>query len=191
MTGLILGLTALLTLTPGDTPQQPAATAPQQAARAARTVDVARHQAVNVRLELTITDHSNDGAPLKKSIMWVLADGFQSRVRSSGMVHNQEKSDNGPDGPPMVFTRALFEVQLNVDSMVRIMEGDRIRAEITVQYTPGIAGAIAPSGTVKPSPLNQSATVILTSGKPLIITQAADPVSERKISLEVTATILR
>lgn len=148
-------------------------------------------QPVNVRFDLTITDHSSDGAPLKKSIMWVSADGFMSRVRSSGIVHQQEKSGNGPDGPPMVFTRPLFEVELNVDSMVRIMEGERIRAEITVQYTPGIAGSIAPIGTVKPSPLNQSATVLLTSGKPLVITQAADPVSDRKIEVQVTATILR
>lgn len=140
---------------------------------------------VNVRFDLTITDQTADGQPLKKSIMWVLADGFGSRVRSTGMVHSQLQTESGP------ITRQLFEVELNVDASVAVLDGDRMRSEIVIQYTPGIAGAMAPQGTVKPSPLNESVTVILTSGKPLVITQAADPVSDRKVTAEVTATILR
>ena len=34
-------------------------------------------------------------------------------------------------------------------------------------------------------------SVYLESGKPMMISQAADPTSDRKISVEVTATILR
>jgi hypothetical protein len=164
---------------------------PAAAQEAAEIRTLAGKKIVNVKFELTITDHTATGSPLKKSIMWVLADGFQSRVRSTGVVHQQEKSGNGPDGPPMVFTRPLFEVELNVDSAVQVLEADTLRAEFTIQYTPGIAGSIAPSGTVKPSPLNESVTVILRSGKPLVITQAADPVSDRKIDVQVTATIVR
>ena len=39
--------------------------------------------------------------------------------------------------------------------------------------------------------MNQSVTVVLDSGKPLVITQAADPVSDRKVTVEVKATLLR
>jgi hypothetical protein len=39
--------------------------------------------------------------------------------------------------------------------------------------------------------MNQSLTVILQSGKPLIVSQAADPVSDRKVVVEVKATILK
>jgi hypothetical protein len=39
--------------------------------------------------------------------------------------------------------------------------------------------------------MNQSVTVLLESGKPLVITQAADPVSDRKVTVEVKATVLR
>ena len=39
--------------------------------------------------------------------------------------------------------------------------------------------------------INERMTLILESGKPLVISQAADPTSDRKITVEVTATILR
>jgi hypothetical protein len=39
--------------------------------------------------------------------------------------------------------------------------------------------------------MNQSLTVVLQSGKPLMISQAADPVSDRKVNVEVKATILK
>jgi hypothetical protein len=34
-------------------------------------------------------------------------------------------------------------------------------------------------------------SVILESGKPMVVSQAADPTSDRKITVEVTATILK
>jgi hypothetical protein len=43
----------------------------------------------------------------------------------------------------------------------------------------------------RPAGINQSQTVILQSGKPLIVAQAADPVSDRKVIVEVKATILK
>jgi len=39
--------------------------------------------------------------------------------------------------------------------------------------------------------LHERLTVILESGKPTVISQEADPTSERKITVEVTATILK
>ena len=41
------------------------------------------------------------------------------------------------------------------------------------------------------SQLNERLSLVLESGKPMIVSQAADPVSDRKITVEVTATILR
>jgi hypothetical protein len=34
-------------------------------------------------------------------------------------------------------------------------------------------------------------TVVLHSGKPLIVAQAADPITDRKMTVEVVATILK
>ena len=38
---------------------------------------------------------------------------------------------------------------------------------------------------------NERLSVILESGKPMIVSQAADPTSDRKITVEITATILK
>jgi hypothetical protein len=43
----------------------------------------------------------------------------------------------------------------------------------------------------RPSGINQSQTVILQSGKPLVVSQAADPISDRKVLVEVKATVLK
>jgi uncharacterized protein YlzI (FlbEa/FlbD family) len=39
--------------------------------------------------------------------------------------------------------------------------------------------------------VNQSLTVLLENGKSLLVTQSADPVSDRKVTVEVKATIVR
>jgi hypothetical protein len=39
--------------------------------------------------------------------------------------------------------------------------------------------------------LDQSLTVALQSGLPLVVTQAADAVSDRKVTVEVKATVLK
>jgi hypothetical protein len=41
------------------------------------------------------------------------------------------------------------------------------------------------------SSLNQRVGIILEGGKPLVISQAADPISDRKITVEIRATILK
>jgi hypothetical protein len=41
------------------------------------------------------------------------------------------------------------------------------------------------------SPINEMLTVLLQCGKPLIVTQAADPSVDRKVAVEVTATVLK
>ena len=145
--------------------------------------------ATNVQLDITINDQTSAGQPLRKSIRLLLADQANGRVRSEGMVHRAVEQRVGPEKMETVL-QPLFNVQLNVDAHVELLAEDKLRAGITLEYTPGIAGAVAPANTNRPSPLNETVTVILTSGKPLIITQAADPVSDRKITVEVLATIL-
>jgi hypothetical protein len=39
--------------------------------------------------------------------------------------------------------------------------------------------------------LNERIVTILESGKPIVISQAADPTSDRRIGVEVRATILK
>jgi hypothetical protein len=69
------------------------------------------------------------------------------------------------------------------------MEG-QIQLEMTLNYVPP---GSPDKDAIKPRPtgINQSLTVALQSGKPLIVSQAADPISDRKVIVEVKATVLK
>jgi hypothetical protein len=69
--------------------------------------------------------------------------------------------------------------------------GGQIRLELTVVYSPMMLNSGADSAQTRPTELNQSLTVALQSGKPMVVSQAADPVTDRKIGVEVRATILK
>jgi hypothetical protein len=142
----------------------------------------------NIRLDVTISDQTVDGAPVKKSISLILANGGSGRVRSAGTMTEPLPPGDTPGRPAFFNNRT---VQLNLDAEVVIRGDNKIRTLLTLEYTPGGETPSPPPGTFTRSPLNQSVTVNLTSGQPLMITQAADPLSDRKVTVEVTATILR
>jgi hypothetical protein len=128
----------------------------------------------NVRLDLTVTDQSGGGQPIKKAISLLVAERGSGRVRSIGMAI--------PQGAPS------YSVQLNADAEIARIEGDRIRIHVTVEYSPA-----APETGVanRGSQLSQTVEVVLANGKPTLIVQAADPLTDRKVTLEATATIIR
>jgi hypothetical protein len=139
-------------------------------------------QPVNVKLDLTITDQLGPGEPAKKTISVIVADRAAGNIRSSG--------NN---------VRAV----LNVDATPQILSNGNIRVLLGLEYNPRQAGgsgpvAKGPKGETIPveeipggSSLNQRVTVVLEPGKPLVLSQAADPISDRKITVEVRATILK
>lgn len=153
-----------------------------QTAPAARTADVYRNQPMNVRLELTITDQSGGGQPEKKTITMLLADGFDGRVRSGNVLTDPA-------------TGSRYNVQLNADAQVILVADDKVRARITVEYSAAGTAVFASSDGSNffnpPTGLNETVTVILANGKPTVITQSADPATDRKVTLEATATIIR
>jgi hypothetical protein len=67
------------------------------------------------------------------------------------------------------------QVRLNVDARPQILPNGHVRLGLSLEYPT----------------LNQAVNMILDPGKPLVISQAADPTSDRKISVEVRATLLK
>lgn len=130
----------------------------------------------NVQVELTITDQSGAGAPEKKTVSMVVSSGSWGRIRSAGGVRIE------PGLPPI-------GVDLNVDARPLVSVEGPIQLELTIAYSP--LGPSAGDGKGKPPTVNQSLTVILQSGKPLVVSQAADPVGDRKIIVEAKATVLK
>jgi hypothetical protein len=132
----------------------------------------------NVQVELTLTDQLGTAAPEKKTVSMIVSSGNWGKIRSAGTVR--------PVGD------APFAVVLNVDARPFVSIEGPVQLELTVEYFPAPAPGDPREGP-KPRPMgvNQSQTVVLQSGKPLIISQAADPLIDRKVVVEVKATVLK
>lgn len=131
----------------------------------------------NVQIELTLTDQTGTGAPDKKTVSMVVSSGNWGKIRSAGTFL---RVGDAPVG-----------VEMNVDARPFVSTEGQIQLELTLNYVP--LGSTAPgkdSATARTG-LNQSLTVVLQTGKPLIISQSADPVSDRKVVVEVKATVLK
>ena len=132
----------------------------------------------NVQVELTITDQTGTAAPDKKTVSMVVSSGNWGKIRSAGNMQ--------PPG------QDHFVVDLNVDARPFVSVEGPIQLELTVAYAP-VASPGTASQPVRGQPVKvtQSLTVVLQSGKPLVISQAADPVTDRKVIVEVKATVLK
>lgn len=131
----------------------------------------------NVQVELTLTDQIGTGTPEKKTVSMIVSSGNWGKIRSAGSV--------------IQLGDAPYGVDLGVDARPFVSLEGQVQLELTLNYAPPKGGDDSRSPKQRPTGINQSQTVILTSGKPLIISQAADPLSDRKVIVEVKATILK
>jgi hypothetical protein len=131
----------------------------------------------NVQIELTISDQIGTQTPEKKTVTMIVASGSWGKVRSAGTVR-----------PP---NTAPFAVDINVDARPFVAVDGPVQLELTLVYSPPGGANNQDARMDKPTGINQSLTVVLQSGKPLVISQAADPVSDRKVVVEVKATVLK
>jgi len=137
---------------------------------------------VNVKLDLTITDQIGPGEPSKKTVSMIVADRAVGNIRS---IANTERAT------------------LNVDATPQIQQNGSVRLQLGLEYNPrqGSRGGEkqGPDGAIiNPVPrdnngssLNQRVTIVIEPNKPLILSQAADPLSDRKITVEVRVSILK
>jgi hypothetical protein len=155
--------------------------AQQPAAAAAKPEKPAPKPAVveglpnNIRVELTITDQAGPGEPAKRTVSMIVADRRAGSVRSGGQVQTSS---------------GRFDVTLNVDATPAILRDGLMRLELALEYAPRPGSDNASSGEGR-ARLNERLTLMVESGKPLAISQASDPTSDRKISVELTATLLK
>jgi hypothetical protein len=119
----------------------------------------------NIQVEVTISDHVGSATPQKKTVSVIVADGYSGRVRSA----------RNPTSPT-----------LNVDATPRVTGDGRIWLRLILEYAPASS-----EKTPRGSPINESLTVTLQNGKPLMVSQGADPSIERRVTVEVTGTILK
>ncbi|MEO8078547.1 MAG: hypothetical protein ABI818_19635 [Acidobacteriota bacterium] len=124
-------------------------------------------QLVNIKLDLTMTDQREGSTPRARTVTMLLQDRENGRLRS----------DQGQGN-----------ARLAVDARPEVLSNGRIRVLLTLDYRPQSADG----GTGLPFNLTQSVTAILEDGKPLVISQSADPASNHAaVRVELRATVLR
>ena len=158
------------------------------AARAQNAPEPPPPSPANVRFDVVITDDSGVGRVLTKTVTLNL-------IASSNMVDSgigQIRSSARPAGSPMVQSAdgksvVPLDLNLNVDiNRPRLMPGNKIRVPIVVEYRPYSAEPKAVTATVR-----ASVDMLMDHGKKTVISQSADPVTDRKVVIEVTPTIQR
>ena len=131
----------------------------------------------NVRVEITITDQRGGAAPIKKIVSITAADGLPNRVRTFSQ-----------------FT-GLGDVPLNVDVTPLVRAGGKIRLNMTLEYAlpapPATAAEPAKGPPLTRTSIQETLNTVLDDGKSMVIAQSADPISDRQVTLEVTATVLK
>jgi hypothetical protein len=108
----------------------------------------------------------------------LVSDANWGRVRSQGSA--RPNTSTGFDA-----------VILNVDARPQLLTDDSLRLEMTVEYVPPMPEVESSADTARPARLHQSLNVIVKSGEVIQVSQAVDPVSNRRTTVEVKATRLR
>jgi glucose/arabinose dehydrogenase len=139
----------------------------------------------NVSIEVTIADQAGSGEAVKKVVTMIVTDRRMGSVRSGGSV---AATSNGAAGTAPVTIVERRDVTLNVDANPVVQGDGSVLLSLTLEYIPRPEG---PENTGAEARLNQRMTVTLESGKPMVISRAADPAGNRKINVEVTATVMK
>jgi hypothetical protein len=127
----------------------------------------------NVRVEFTLTDQQTGAPTTNKTVMLTTSNRQWGRIRSQ------------------ITSRIYGGAPLNVDARPTVTQDGRISLELTIEYALGRNSEVeANSDKIVQVSINESLTALLENGKPLLVTQSADPISDRKVTVEVKATIV-
>lgn len=131
-------------------------------------------QLANLRIELTITDQRGTAPAAPKTVSMLLADRHSGRIRTAGNVR---------------VGTTPHPTTLNVDAQPEILRDGRIRVQVSLEYR-----AQPQEGSQEdnqPSNLVEMFNVILEDGKGIMVTQSADPATDRKVRVELKASLVK
>lgn len=137
----------------------------------------------NVKIEVSITDQTGSGTPARKVVTMIAGDRQNTNIRSSASVPVKIVGSNNYN---------YRNVTINVDARptISLKDPNKVLVTLGLEYLPRSAGGQEEMEAGMAS-LSERLGLLLDSGKPMVISQAADPTSDRKITVEVTATILK
>jgi hypothetical protein len=156
------------------------------------------YEAANVKIEVTITYQVGNATPVKRMATLTVADQGRGSLRAGNQVAVpsttfQPVATGGPATSPITSIN-YKSVGLNVDANRVSIQGTKARMELNVEFS-AVDEKVSDSKAGYPSfpTFSQSLTLVLESGKPVIVGQSSDVVDnvERRQTVEVKATILR
>jgi hypothetical protein len=146
----------------------------------------------NVKVDVTITEQNGTEPAVKKVVSLLVADGRSSSVRTV-------------TGVP-TYTGNMRDLPLNIDANVTVTPEQRVLLELRFNYSSiGIMEPVLPKGFTprnegereasgsRPSQVQivENLTVLLTPGTPAAVARSADPATDRTVTVEVKAEILK
>jgi hypothetical protein len=150
----------------------------------------------NIRFDIAIAD-SGVTAPITKVVTLNVSQGGNGSIRSSARIPGaaipppRTVTSQGPDGKPQTTTNPspAPSIALNVDvNNPTIYEDGGIRAFVIIEYQPYMPRAAA---LPEPAVVRANSMVVLESGKKMTLLQASDPMTDRRTTIEITATVVR
>jgi hypothetical protein len=140
---------------------------------------------VNIKIDVTVTDQTGGAPPDRKTLTLTLADGQRGSIRTQGRYLAEVRGSSRFE----MATLAIDAAPKIVQPVLR-PDAPRVQVMLTLSYdVPAKAGESDSTGD-RAANQNQSMTLVLDSGKPMIASQSADPLADRKVTVEVMATVL-
>jgi len=146
----------------------------------------------NIQLEVKISDSLNTDATHSKTVSLLCLDGNSGQVRSQsgeGFINIDTRPVIRPDG--------RIYLQLTVEYRPELTGQSNAPAQATQVTTRNVQGlndqmnALVTATVTRLNGFSESLNLLVTDGKPVIASQSADPRSDRKVTVEVTATVVK
>ena len=148
----------------------------------------------NTKMDITITDQAGTAKPIIKTITIVVADRANNQIRSyvNTPVASRRKlsARESRTGEEAVDTSwRMEELPLNIDLRAEVIDSTRVRMRLVLNYRTVTESTTMDGQPARTSAVTEEVTTVLDSGKPTIISQSADAATDRKVTVEVKATI--
>jgi hypothetical protein len=137
---------------------------------------------VNIRIDATVIESRGAQTVSRKTVSATVMDGENGSVRSTVIMPAQSPVDSA--------RKDMLRGILNMDVRAWLRDDGRVTAYLTLESQGGPID-LGERGSGSDAGIRQSVSVVLEQGKPLVVAQSADAVGDRRLALEVTATVLK
>lgn len=153
-------------------------------------------QMANVKMDITITDQAGTTKPTVKTISVIVADRANNLIRSQVVMpvatRRRIPARDSRTGEEVVDANWRTEdLPLNIDLRAEILDATHVRMRLVLNYRTVTESTTLDGQPARTSVVTEEVSTVLESGKQTMISQSADAATDRKVTVEVKATIQR